>query len=83
MIILKILVAYLVVGVLCGITYILGVLYVMKTIKGYKEDFRELMDKEIGKLINTTTECSIAVLIAIIVLFYPFIVADVIEHWND
>ena len=83
MIILKILVAYLIVGVLCGIIYILGVLYVMKTIKGYKEDFRELVDSEIGKLINATTECSIAFLMAIIVLFYPFIVAYVIEHWND
>ena len=83
MIILKILVAYLMVGILCGIIYILGVLYVIKTVEGYREKFRELMDKEIGKLINTTTECSIAVMIVILVLFYPFIVADVIKHWND
>ena len=83
MIILKILVAYLMVGVLCGIIYILGVLYVMKTLKGYKEDFKEHLDKEIGKVINTTTECSIAFLIIVIVLFYPFVVTDVINHWND
>lgn len=83
MIILKILIAYLMVGVLCGIIYILGVLYVMKTIKGYKDKFRELVDTEIGKLINATTEGAVAVLMVIIVLFYPFVIADVIEHWND
>lgn len=83
MIILKLLAAYLMVGVVMAIIYVLGAIYVTKHLSSWLDEFKELLYREIGKQLNITAEAAFAVLLVVIVVAYPYIIDYTIKHLKE